>query len=235
VRVYRRPMGAAITIVVELPQMQKLVDRAGIGLKVSDQLLVVTALLERRKANLLVELHGLCHCTDSERIGSQFIEGHWTFPPCEGFEPPLRSRTKRHWSTLSLDCARNGKTLGGPWLCKILPSRSCSERRSPAKPGWAAASAVAPVCLSDREPDARSAPDLGIEDLARLVERERPYRRMRSLIPNLISSPPWRRRCRRRSVARFWKRSRPSWRAIRPRRAAPASCTGSGEICSANF
>ena len=71
-------MRPAITIIVELPQMQKLVDRAGICLKVSDQLLVVTAILERRKANLLVELHGLRHCADAERIGSQFIEGHRT-------------------------------------------------------------------------------------------------------------------------------------------------------------
>jgi len=69
-------MRPAITIIVELPQMQKLVDRAGICLKVSDQLLVVTALLERRKANLLVELHGLRHCADAERISSHFIEGH---------------------------------------------------------------------------------------------------------------------------------------------------------------
>jgi hypothetical protein len=42
-------MRPTISIIVELPQMQKLVDRAGIGLKVADQLLIVTALLERRK------------------------------------------------------------------------------------------------------------------------------------------------------------------------------------------
>ena len=52
----------AICVIVELPKMHKLVDRAGIGLEVSDQLLVVAALLERRKANLLIELHRLGHC-----------------------------------------------------------------------------------------------------------------------------------------------------------------------------
>jgi hypothetical protein len=46
-------MRPTITVIVELPQMQNLVDCAGIGLKVSDQLLVVTSLLECRKANLL--------------------------------------------------------------------------------------------------------------------------------------------------------------------------------------
>jgi len=40
---------------------------------VSNQLLIVTALLERRKANLLVKLHGLRHCADAE-----LIEGHPT-------------------------------------------------------------------------------------------------------------------------------------------------------------
>ena len=42
--------------------MQNLVDRSGIGLEVPDQLLIMTALLERPKPNLLVQLHrlGLC-------------------------------------------------------------------------------------------------------------------------------------------------------------------------------
>jgi hypothetical protein len=47
-------MRPTISVIIELPQMQKLVDRAGIGLEVSDQLLVVTTLLKRRKAKLLV-------------------------------------------------------------------------------------------------------------------------------------------------------------------------------------
>ena len=42
-------MRPTISIIVELPQMHNLVDRSGIGLEVSDQLLVMTALLERRK------------------------------------------------------------------------------------------------------------------------------------------------------------------------------------------
>jgi L-asparaginase len=63
--------------------VHNLIDRAGVGLEVSDQLLVMTALLERRKANLLVEFHGLRHCADPERVGSQFVESHLTFPPCD--------------------------------------------------------------------------------------------------------------------------------------------------------
>jgi hypothetical protein len=55
-------MRPTISIIVELPQMHDLVDRSGIGLEVSDQLLVMTALLERRKANLLLELHRFGHC-----------------------------------------------------------------------------------------------------------------------------------------------------------------------------
>jgi hypothetical protein len=68
-------MRPTIGIIVELPQMHNLVDRSGIGLEVSDQFLVMTALLERRKANLLIELHRLGYCARSERIGSRFIEG----------------------------------------------------------------------------------------------------------------------------------------------------------------
>src|SRR5690242_7783092 len=86
VRIYSSsPMRPTICIIVKLPKMQKLIDRSGIRLEVPDQLLVVAALLERRKANLLIELHRLRHCADSERIGSQFIQGHRTFPPCERF------------------------------------------------------------------------------------------------------------------------------------------------------
>jgi hypothetical protein len=81
-----------IGIIVELPQMHNLVDRSGIGLEVSDQLLVMTALLERRKANLLLELHRFGHCAYRERISSQFIEGHRALPFRERFEPPTAIR-----------------------------------------------------------------------------------------------------------------------------------------------
>jgi hypothetical protein len=73
-----------------------------IALKVSDQLLVVTALLERRKANLLVELHGLRHCADAERIGSHFIEGRRDIYSLRTIRAAAAARTKRQtWSDLA--------------------------------------------------------------------------------------------------------------------------------------
>src|SRR4029077_19453517 len=76
VRIYSGPMRPTISVIVEPPQVQNLVDRSGVGLEVSKQLLVMVPPLKGRKTNLLVELHRLRHCADSERIGSQFIEGH---------------------------------------------------------------------------------------------------------------------------------------------------------------
>src|SRR4029077_1819512 len=61
VRIYSGPMRPTVSIIVELPQMQNLVDRAGISLEVSHQLLLMAALLERGKAYLLVEPYGLRH------------------------------------------------------------------------------------------------------------------------------------------------------------------------------
>jgi len=37
-------MGAAIGVILELPEMDKLIDRSGVGLEIADQVLVVTAL-----------------------------------------------------------------------------------------------------------------------------------------------------------------------------------------------
>jgi hypothetical protein len=54
VRIYRSPMRPTISIIVELPQMYNLVDLSGIGLEVSDQFLVMTALLERITASAIV-------------------------------------------------------------------------------------------------------------------------------------------------------------------------------------
>jgi len=82
-------MRPTIGIIVEFPKMQKLIDRSGIGLEVSHQLLVVIALLERGEANLLIKLHRLGHCANAERIHSQFIERHRTFPFRKRFEPPI--------------------------------------------------------------------------------------------------------------------------------------------------
>jgi hypothetical protein len=47
-------MRPTISIIVELPQMYNLVDLSGIGLEVSDQFLVMTALLERITASAIV-------------------------------------------------------------------------------------------------------------------------------------------------------------------------------------
>src|SRR5271155_415499 len=76
VRVYRCPMRAAVSVVVELPEMDKLIDRASVGLEIADELLVLPALLKRWKPEFLVELHGLRHRADTKRIRSQFIESH---------------------------------------------------------------------------------------------------------------------------------------------------------------
>src|ERR1700676_1255242 len=69
-------MCTAVGVVVELPQVHKLVDRAGIGLEIADELLVLPALLKRRETEFLVEFHRLSHRADAERGGSQLIERH---------------------------------------------------------------------------------------------------------------------------------------------------------------
>src|SRR3954471_1560990 len=61
VRIHRRPMGPAIRVVIELPEMDKLIDRPGVGLEVADELLVLPTFLECWKTNLLVELDGFGH------------------------------------------------------------------------------------------------------------------------------------------------------------------------------
>jgi hypothetical protein len=48
----RSPVRATVGIVVELPKVDELIDRACVGLEVTDQLLVLAALLERRVAEL---------------------------------------------------------------------------------------------------------------------------------------------------------------------------------------
>src|SRR5262245_17161947 len=64
VREHRRPVRATVGVVVELPQVDELVDGAGVGLEVADQLLVLAALLERRIAELGVQLDRLAHFAD---------------------------------------------------------------------------------------------------------------------------------------------------------------------------
>jgi hypothetical protein len=79
VRVHRCSMRAAV--VVELPETDKLINCAGVGLEIADELLILPALVKRRKAKFLVELHGLCHRPDAQRICSQRIESHRKFLP----------------------------------------------------------------------------------------------------------------------------------------------------------
>ena len=45
--------GSPVGVIIELPEMYKLIDRAGIALEVTDKFLVLPALLERREADLL--------------------------------------------------------------------------------------------------------------------------------------------------------------------------------------
>src|SRR5262245_37147153 len=96
------PVGATVSVVVELPEMDELVDRAGVGLEVSDQLLVVATLLKRRVAELTVELDGLGHLADVKRVGPHLVHGHgillkaarrgvsswWPGPGRAGWRPP---------------------------------------------------------------------------------------------------------------------------------------------------
>jgi hypothetical protein len=49
VRVDRHPMHPPVSVVVELPEVDKLIDRAGVRLEVPDEILVLTAPLNGRK------------------------------------------------------------------------------------------------------------------------------------------------------------------------------------------
>src|SRR5215467_4442986 len=73
---HRGPVRAAIGVVVELPEMHELVDHPRVGLEVADQLLVLSALLKRGKAELAVQLDRLAHLADVQRVGAQLIDRH---------------------------------------------------------------------------------------------------------------------------------------------------------------
>jgi len=49
-------MRSPVGVIIELPELEKLVDRTGIALEITDKLLVLSALQERREADLLIEL-----------------------------------------------------------------------------------------------------------------------------------------------------------------------------------
>ena len=60
-------MRPSIGVVIEFPEMDKLIDRAGVALEIAAQLLVLPALLKSRETELLVELHRLGHRADAVR------------------------------------------------------------------------------------------------------------------------------------------------------------------------
>ena len=70
------PVLPPVGVVIKLPEMDELVDRASVGLEVAQELLVMPALLERREAELLVELRRFRHLADVECVRSQFVQRH---------------------------------------------------------------------------------------------------------------------------------------------------------------
>jgi hypothetical protein len=73
------PMLATVGVIIELPEMYKLIDRARVALEIPNQLLVLTALLERREADLLIQLHRFRNLADTQRVSSQLQRHQW-FP-----------------------------------------------------------------------------------------------------------------------------------------------------------
>src|SRR5215471_5337173 len=67
------PMRATVGVIIEFPEMYKLVDRARVALEIPDELLVLPASLECRETDLLIKLHRFCHFADMQRVGSQFV------------------------------------------------------------------------------------------------------------------------------------------------------------------
>jgi hypothetical protein len=67
---------APVGVVVELPEMDELVDRAGVGLEVADQLLVLAALDERGVAEIAVQPDRLAHLADVQRVGAHLVDRH---------------------------------------------------------------------------------------------------------------------------------------------------------------
>lgn len=86
----RLPVSTTIRIVIELPEMHELIDDAGIGLEISDELFVVTTLLQGREPQFLIQLHRFAHLSDVERVGSHLVKGHRTFLPPALSRQPIR-------------------------------------------------------------------------------------------------------------------------------------------------
>src|SRR5579864_479053 len=60
----RCPVLPPVGVVIKLPEMDDLVDRASVALEIAHELLVMAALVERREAELLVELRRFRHLAD---------------------------------------------------------------------------------------------------------------------------------------------------------------------------
>jgi hypothetical protein len=73
------PVLPPVSVVIKLPEMDGLVDRASVCLEVAHELLVMAPLLERRVAKLPVELRRLRHLADVDCVRSQFIQRHQGF------------------------------------------------------------------------------------------------------------------------------------------------------------
>jgi len=67
----RCPVGTTISIVVELPQVDQLIDHAGVGLEVANQFFVLTTFLERRVAKLGIQLRSCCKNVSGKPIQQQ--------------------------------------------------------------------------------------------------------------------------------------------------------------------
>jgi hypothetical protein len=70
---YAGPMRTPVGVIIEFPEMYKSIDRPRVGLEIPDELFVLPALLERREADLLIELYRLGHLADMQCVGSQFL------------------------------------------------------------------------------------------------------------------------------------------------------------------
>src|SRR5262245_36922195 len=80
IRKERRPMGPAVGIVLELPQVHQLMQRARVRDEVAHQLLVEPALVEGGGAKLGIQPDRLGHLADLYRVRSHFVDGE-----CSGY------------------------------------------------------------------------------------------------------------------------------------------------------
>jgi hypothetical protein len=77
--------------------MHELIDRAGVGLEIPDELGVVTALRERREPELLIKLARLRHLADIERVGSRLVKRHYRIlreDRCPGSQPQRGAQSR---------------------------------------------------------------------------------------------------------------------------------------------